>query len=511
MNAPVSQPSPGVRAEHPSIQAYLAESMPPEQLRRVLIVTFTQWDFALGALAEIAVALRTMGSDLSLAFWTDHTPLRDPGWSASGRLARAMGSASRDRHAIVALKATGVPEGSFVAPPIRRWKPTAPIPIDGPMNRTQIRALTYHGSPMGRAILQVHPDTETPITDTFFWSKRWLLAAARSYAFVFDQTLEAIRRGSITAVAVYNGRFLHDRAASAAAEFAGVPVLYYDTGGIDTDFDVTDAVTHDWTDLQRRMLAMYDAWPPDERDVIGCSWFDERRKHIAPNNSLFVENPRLGESVDLPQGKRVIAYFSSSGDEIAELEIDWGMFIGNQEAALQLLADECRRLPDTTLVVRSHPHMRMKPEQDLQEWMRAVDRAAPDIHLDPYSSVDSYALMTQADLVVTYGSTTGVEAAYAGKPVIVMGPSAYDQLGCARFVATQEELAAALVDTRPGSWSAAVSYGLMMRRRGFMLEFVRRDPVDGFSLADHSFDDAPIAVRHAGHLYKRFQKWRLSR
>ena len=51
----------------------------------------------------------------------------------------------------------------------------------------------------------------------------------------------------------------------------------------------------------------------------------------------------------------------------------------------------------------------------------------------------------------------------------------------------------------------------MMRRRGFMLEFVRRDPVDGFSLADHSFDDAPIAVRHAGHLYKRFQKWRLSR
>lgn len=485
--------------------------MSPEQRSRVLIVTFTQWDFALGALAEIAIALRKQGSELNLAFWTDHTPLRDPGWSSSGRLSRLMGSASRDRHAIAALKASGVSAGCFISPPVRRWKPTAEIPIDRPMNRTQIRALTYHGSPMGRAILQVNPDTETPITDTFFWSKRWLLAAARSYAYVFDQTLEAIRGGGITAVAVYNGRFLHDRAASAAAEFAGVPVLYYDTGGIDTDFDVTDAVTHDWTDLQRRMLAMYAAWPEDERDAIGSSWFEERRQHTALNNRLFVESQRLGETIDIPDGKRVIVYFSSSGDEIAELELDWSMFLGTQEVALQMLADECRLLPNTTLVVRSHPHMRMKPKQDLDEWLQAVDRAAPDIHLDPYSSVDSYTLMAQADLVATYGSTTGVEAAYAGKPVIVMGPSAYDQLGCARFVSTREQLTSALVETQPGSWPAAVSYGLMMRRRGLMLEFVQRDPVDGFSLANERFDDAPIAVRHAGHLYKRFQKWRLSR
>ena len=507
----MSRPEQHIRAEHGSIEDFLTQALTREQRSRVLFVTFTQWDFALAALAEIAVALRRQGSALQLAFWTDDTPLRDPGWSSSGRLSRLLGRASRDRHAMAALKAAGLPDSSFIRPPLRGWRPTAPIPITAPMNRTQIRALTYHGSPMGRAILQVHPDTETPITDSFYWSKRWLQAAARSYAFVFDQTLEAIRRGQITAVAVYNGRFLHDRAASAAAELAGVPVLYYDTGGIDTDFDVTDAVTHDWTDLQRRMLAMYDSWPSPERDEIGSSWFEERRQHVAPNNALFVEAQRLGESIELPDDQRVVVYFSSSGDEIAELELDWSTFIGNQEEALQLLADECRALPGTTLVVRSHPHMRMKPQQDLVEWMQAVERAAPDIHLDPYSTVDSYALMQQADLVATYGSTTGVEAAYAGRPVIVMGPSAYDQLGCARFVGTREELAAALVDTEAGSWPAAVSYGLMMRRRGLMLEFVRRDPVEGFSLGTHRFDDAPILVRHAGHAYKRFQKWRLSR
>ncbi len=485
--------------------------MTPDQLRHVLFVSFTQWDFALAALAEIAVALHRRESDLSLAFWTDHTPLRDPGWSSSGRLSKFMGSASRDRHAISALQAAGIPKSSFIAPPLRGWKPSADISISGPMNRTQIRALTYHGSPMGRAILQVHPDTETPITDSFFWSKRWLKAAARSYAYVFDQTLEAIRSEGITAVAVYNGRFLHDRAASAAAEFAGIPVLYYDTGGIDTDFDVTDSVTHDWSDLQRRMLALYDAWPADERDALGSSWFEERRNHVAADNALFVESQRIGESIERPDAERVIVYFSSSGDEIAELELDWSTFIGTQDFALQLLAEECRRLPGAKLIVRSHPHMRMKPKQDLVEWLSAVDKAAPDIHLDPYSPVDSYELMAQADLIVTYGSTTGVEAAYAGKPVIVMGPSAYDQLGCARFVSTPHQLGQALISTRPGSWSGAVSYGLMMRRRGLMLEFVQRDGSNGFSLAGEDFSDAPMAVRHAGHLYKRFQKWRLSR
>jgi len=493
------------------VKGFLTQALTPEQRSRVLFVSFTQWDFALAALAEIALALRTSGSTLAMAFWSAHTPLRDPGWSSSGLLSRLLGGASRDQRAIASLKATGLPDACFIAPPLRNWKPTAPIPITGPMNRTQIRALTYHSSPMGRAILQVNPDTETPITDSFFWSRRWLQAAARSYAFVFDQTLEAIRVGRITAVVVYNGRFLHDRAASAAAEFAGIPVLYYDAGGIDTDFDVTDAVTHDWTDLQRRMLAMYEQWPAPERDEIGSSWFEERRQHVAPNNALFVEAQRLGETVNLPAADRVIVYFSSSGDEIAELELDWSAFIGNQDEALQLLADECRRQPGTTLVVRSHPHMRMKPQQDLREWMDAVERAAPDVHLDPYSTVDSYALMEQADLVVTYGSTTGVEAAYAGRPVIVMGPSAYDELGCARFVGTPEDLAAALVDTEVGSWSAAVSYGLMMRRRGMMHEIITRDPEGGFSLGEHRFDDAPILMQHAGHAFKRFQKWRLSR
>lgn len=499
-----------IRAEHPSLEVFLKSALTPEARRNVLFVSFTQWDFALAALADTAMGLHRMGSELTLAFWTAHTPLRDTGWSASHTLATLTGAPARDQRVRDALLDLGVPRTALARPPLRRWRPSQPIRIEKPMNRTQIRALTYHGSPMGRAILQVLPETQTPTTDTFFWPRRWVQGCARSYAWAYDQTLALIRERGITSVVVYNGRFLHDRAASAAAQAAGIPVLYYDTGGLDTDFDLTDSVTHDWSDLQRRMLTLYDEWPEGERDELGSSWFRERLNHTAADNALFTEAQEIGATIDRPEADCVVVYFSSSGDEIAELELDWSQFIGDQPEALAALAEECRKRPGYSLVVRSHPHKRMKPAQDVAEWLEAVEAADPDVHLDPHSPIDSYELMRQADIVATYGSTTGVEAAFAHKPVIVMGPSAYDQLGCATLAATPAELAAALDVREPGSWPGAVSYGLMMRRRGFLFETVSRTGA-GLSLGGHHFDDARPVVLHASNLVTRVQRWYLSR
>jgi hypothetical protein len=379
-----------------------------------------------------------------------------------------------DRSAASSLRSAGLPADSFVSPPIQRWSATSVPTITAPINRARIRELSYQGAPMGRAILQVHPNRETPYAEEHVWPTRWVRIAAQSYGWAYDQTRALIDERGITTLVVYNGRFLHDRAAADAAAMRGIPVLFYDSGGADTDYDLTLAETHDWADLQQRMKVMYDRWPDGDQDAIGASWFEDRIRHEDPELAVFVGAQTRGYMVDLPKKDLTVAYFGSSGDEIIELDLDWSEFFGSQENALLQLAAECRKRPGCTLIVRTHPHMRIKPKADLESWTRAVNQAAPDLHLGPDSPADSYELLKQADIVFTYGSTVGVEAAFAGKPVVVMGPNAYTDLGCATPVTTTDEIARYLDEPPLANPAGALLYGLMMRRRGFNFTWVRR-------------------------------------
>jgi len=500
-----------VRAERDTLEGYFESVLTPEELTHVLFVSFNQWDFTIGAIAEAAMAVHVLGGGVTLALWADETPMHDVGWTTSGRLARLLSSPSRDQRMSQAVIRAGLPPTCVAKPPIPRWKPAETLPKFKAMNRSALRNVMYRGTSMGRAILQVHPHRAAPVSDSFSWPPRLISRAAHSYAYAFDQTTQLIADRGVTAVVIYNGRFLHDNAAAAAAEAQGVPVLFYDTGGGHTDYDLTIDKTHDWSALQKRMLTLYDSWDPEERDSLGSSWFEERRNHLDASNALYVEAQEQGTRLDIPDTECLVVYFSSSDDELVELEVNWDSYFGSQPTALELLAQECKKRPGYSLVIRSHPHLRMKPRQDFLDWEEAVARARPDLHVDPYSSIDSYELMRQADIVVTYGSTSGVEAAYARKPVILMGPSAYDELGCATRVQTSEELAAALANLQPGRWEGAVAYGLMMKRRGFVYEHVTRDERGNRSLAGVSFEESNSLVLHLSHILSRLKRWYITR
>lgn len=483
------------RAEHASLEDYLENVLTPQQRERVLIVSFNQWSIATATVGEIAATLHAMGTSPIIGLWADRTPLHDVGWTTSRVLSRLFLSPSRDDRLRKGLERFGLPSQAFVSPPIRHWHPAALLPRPTAYIRSAIRQVTYRGARVGRALLQVHPDRNTPVTDEHIWPERWVDACIRSFAYAYDQTAQVIADHRATAAVVFNGRFLHDSAVAGAAEHAGIPVLSFDSGGNDTDFDLTIDATHDWSALQVRMRQMYDTWDPEERDRIGGQWFEERLGHVDPRNALFVESQTVGKGLERTEGQRMVVYFSSSGDEISELDLDWGDYFYGQPGALRAIADVCRAQPDTTFVVRTHPHKRMKPTRDVEEWHEAVREAAPDVHLDEYSDIDSYTLMRQADVVVTYGSTTGVEAAYAGKPVIVMGPSAYDELGCAVRVTDAQDIERALRDAAPGDRKGAIAYGLMMRRRGFISRYVTADGSREMLAGEPIVESRPLVLK----------------
>lgn len=498
-----------IRAEHDSLSTYLQEELSETDARHVGLISFNQWSFALGAVCETALAARENGSQVTVAFWSGKTPLYDTGWTAHRTIARLLGSASRDHNAYRALRAAGFPKQTFAAPPIRHWRPREPLPIPSNTRRDTIRALTYRGSGMGRSILQVHPDTNTPIRDDYEWPTKYLNEAIRSYAWAYDQAYALIQERTLTTVVVYNGRFTHDRAVAAAAQALGARTLYYDTGGYQTDFDLTTATTHDWQHLQERMIAMHREWGEGGAE-LGSQWFLDRQNHADANNVIFTADQRIGHLPELPEAETLVVFFSSSGDEIAELELDWSEYFGSQENALRLLAETCKQRPNASLVVRTHPHMRLKPEDDLKRWLQAVDDIGPDLHFGPESTIDSYALMTKADVVFTYGSTTGVEAAFQGMPVVVMGPSAYDALGCATKISEPEEILQAIDRPPTPDPNAATAFGLMMQRRGFTYGYGYKDSDNTPVIADVRLGEANELVRKISSALKQSRLSRIS-
>ena len=492
------------RAEHESLDEYLRANLTAEQLRKPLLVSFTQWDFAAAALAEVTATLQTMGCKPTVALWSSKTPLRDVGWQSHHTIGWLLLSPTIDLRVKKALLAFGLPPSAFINPS-RGWQPKEPLPTITRTNRSAIRALTYRGAPMGRGILEVPPSLETPVTDEHEWPHRYVERAVRSYAFAFDQAKEVIEDIQATSVFTYNGRFLHDSAVSHAAEQLGLPTLAYDTGGLDTDFDLTIDATHDWSALQSRMRRMYQSWPQHEADEVGSSWFIDRRNHTEAANTMFTGGQELGRGIAVDTRTTLVTYFSSSGDEIAELDLDWADFFEGQEKALKTVAEICAA-NRYYLVVRTHPHKRFKPADDVAAWHRAVKRANPDLHLDEHSDVDSYTLMEQSGVVVTYGSTTGVEAAFAGRPVIVMGPSAYDELGCALRVRNERELSDALINPPTPSAKDAIPYGLMMKRRGFTYQHITHSGNKSRVLAGVPILEPRPLVRHLSHALNRLTR-----
>lgn len=505
-----------VRAEHESLAQYLQLHLSPEQLQRPVLPSFTQWDFAVAALADMTISLANMGAAPTVALWTHDTPLRDIGWQSDRRIALLLRSPTIDRAVELALGNSGLSADTVLAPPIKNWTPQGELPVPADYSRATIRQLMYRGSTLGRAILQAPPTPQTPSHNSHVWPKKYVDRAIRSYAFVFDQVTELISQTHATCAFIYNGRFLHDSAADAAAIAAGIPCLYYDTGGLHTDFDITIDNTHDWARLQERMIDMFGDWPESERVELSSRWFEDRAQHVETANQMFTGNQVRGSGIRSIAGitseKPTVVYFSSSEDEVAELDLDWSEYFFSQEEALASLKSACDSL-GYSLVVRTHPHNRVKPAEDVRRWIAAVESVGPDHHLDHESPADSYTLMQEASAVVTYGSTTGVEAGFQGRPVIVMGPSAYDLLGCARRVTTVPELTQALTDSvnqPPNSEvirRGALPYGLMMLRRGFTFEHVNSQTRE---LAGVSIAEPSELVRHLSHALNRRTKARLS-
>lgn len=164
-----------------------------------------------------------------------------------------------------------------------------------------------------------------------------------------------------------------------------------------------------------------------EKLKIGLSFFEQQRKTpFASGNSLTLK----GDSFEVNDCK-IVTIFNSSEDEFVCVPECKNPFYRNEEEALTRIIGDLLNLGTVKVILRVHPNLRGINNSQTDAIYRIKERFNDGLTVfDADSKVDSYDLMQQSDIVVTFGSTTGIEAAYHGKTSVLMGRAFYESLSC---------------------------------------------------------------------------------
>lgn len=145
----------------------------------------------------------------------------------------------------------------------------------------------------------------------------------------------------------------------------------------------------------------------------------------------------------LPEGfkndLRNVVIFNSSQDEIAALGDEWmdNQLFSTQFDAIEYMIQHAAS--DIHFYLRIHPNLKGVYHSGHMR-LYELDKYSSMTVIPPDSPVSTYALMDVCSKVVTFGSTTGVEASYWGKPSILIGRSFYEQSGSCYQVHTRQQL-----------------------------------------------------------------------
>lgn len=281
------------------------------------------------------------------------------------------------------------------------------------------------------------------------------------------QLIESWRPASVL---VYNGRFAVSKGISEAARLSGAEVLYHELVSTCERFYLSRHSVHSMRHSRRDLVELWESAGEDKYELAE-RYFTPGRGGITLFETQFLEFQRRDQAS--PRSDRwQIVYFVSSIDEYAAVEDGFeDPLFESQHAAAQWLADWVAEHPDTELIIRLHPRMRLLSVRE-RCWWDSLGSANVTV-LYAESPVDSYGLAAQADRVVVYHSSMGAEASYLGAVSILIGDADYRGLGCVYEPKTVAELDRLLceVGLRAKPRENCLPFGYQRLMRGEEYEF----------------------------------------
>lgn len=297
------------------------------------------------------------------------------------------------------------------------------------------------------------------------------------FKFFFNQNLinsiltveavnKAIKKFKPDYIYLYNGRFSDSRVVWQLADKYNIPYTTLEAVyGIKRKYKsrFINSIPHS-IEKNTQLINYY--WNNSDVDIddrirIGSSFFEKRKNAEYSGDKIYTKNQTkdlLPANWDFT--KKNIVIFNSSEDEFASIgdEYDKYKLFDSQLVGLKFIKSKLRDNENINITLRVHPNLNSIKYSYATDLIKLKSENFDVIEAG--SNISSYALLENADTVIVFGSTIGIESVYWNKPTILLAGAMYYHLNCCYIPNTTDELInMILIDLKPNNRLQAIKYG----------------------------------------------------
>ena len=281
--------------------------------------------------------------------------------------------------------------------------------------------------------------------------KKKLYSYANNSINFYNDCIDIIDKYKIDETYTWNGRRISDGPLSFAAKKRGKKFFSYISGGNTKSYILqpTEGI-HDLSYTKNRIKKLYEQNSNNLKsyEKLGAKYFKYMRyggkiKYGMMYFNEFFDKKKNIFSKEFSNKKKLTIFTSSEWENFALVGKEWryknGYKIDSYKSIKSILNDqEISKIYDIS--VRWHPNLRYAGRGEKDKIKEIVKNSLNINHFDYFSNVNSYNLIDESDVILSFGSQIGVEATYYEKPSICMGSAFYEDTGAVYTCVTLDEL-----------------------------------------------------------------------
>ncbi len=284
-------------------------------------------------------------------------------------------------------------------------------------------------------------------------------------------------------VVIFNGRFPLERAAIRACQETNTPFSTTEGGSEEDKYiELDNNFPHDIDFWKNGIKSLWETSLEtlEEKSRIGHLFFSRQKSGQGQfTRPEFREHQQAGNLpsgwLDIPQSSRVSLFLSS--DYERQCAIGWPpmLFFAEQEAYVSFIIQELqKRRFDGILSIRFHPNSH--PECiPFEERLESLGLSFLKV-IRARDSIDTYSLAETSGRAASFGSTVGIEAAYMGRPVILLDRSTYEDLDICSIPDSPLHAVDLLMSDLPAKPQlGCLKWAYFMQRFGTSLKHITKD------------------------------------